>query len=76
MPSSMADSILDFHHCFQVLVEVKAAGVNPADTYKRSGNYAIKPPLPYTPGADAAGVIKEIGKNVTKFKVPVYLKTM
>lgn len=72
----MADNVLDFCYFFQVLVEVKAAGVNPADTYKRSGNYSIKPPLPYTPGADAAGVIKEIGKNVTKFKVSVYLKIM
>ena len=39
----------------QVLVRVKAAGVNPYDTYMRAGTYAIKPPLPYTPGSDASG---------------------
>ena len=52
----------------QILVRVKAAGVNPADTYMRSGAYAIKPPLPYTPGMDAAGTIEAVGAGVTKFK--------
>src|SRR5713101_1769045 len=52
----------------QVLVRVKAAGVNPADTYMRSGAYAIKPPLPYTPGMDAAGIIEAVGAGVAKFK--------
>ena len=41
----------------EVLVRVHAAGVNPYDTYMRAGTYAIKPPLPYTPGSDAAGVV-------------------
>jgi NADPH:quinone reductase len=45
----------------QLLVHVEAAGVNPADTYMRSGNYARKPALPYTPGVDGAGVIEGIG---------------
>jgi NADPH2:quinone reductase len=53
----------------QVLVRIKAAGVNPADTYMRTGTYAIKPPLPYTPGSDGAGVIEEVGEGVTKVKV-------
>lgn len=48
----------------QVLVRVKAAGVNPVDTYIRSGNYAIKPDLPYTPGSDAAGIIEATGQRV------------
>jgi NADPH:quinone reductase len=52
-----------------VLVCVKAAGVNPVDTYIRTGQYAQKPDLPYTPGKDAAGVIEEIGANATKFKI-------
>jgi NADPH:quinone reductase len=52
----------------QILVRVKAAGVNPADTYMRSGAYAIKPPLPYTPGMDGAGTIEAVGAGVTKFK--------
>ena len=52
----------------QVLVKVHAAGVNPYDTYMRSGTYAIKPPLPYTPGSDAAGVVEAVGPGVTKVK--------
>ena len=49
----------------QVRVKVHAVGVNPYDTYMRSGGYAIKPDLPYTPGADAAGVIDQVGDGVT-----------
>ncbi len=52
----------------QVLVRVHAAGVNPYDTYMRTGTYAIKPPLPYTPGSDAAGEVEAVGQGVTKFK--------
>jgi NADPH:quinone reductase len=53
----------------QILVRVRAAGVNPVDTYIRSGTHAQKPSLPYTPGKDAAGVVEAIGANVTKFKI-------
>ena len=52
----------------QVLVKIHAAGVNPYDTYMRSGTYAIKPALPYTPGSDAAGVVEAVGPGVTKVK--------
>jgi NADPH2:quinone reductase len=52
----------------QVLVRVHAAGVNPYDTYMRSGTYAIKPPLPYTPGSDAAGTVEAVGSGVAKVK--------
>lgn len=52
----------------QVRVRIHAAGVNPYDTYMRSGGYAIKPDLPYTPGADAAGAIDQVGAGVTAFK--------
>ncbi len=48
----------------QVVVEVKAAGVNPYDTYLRQGTYAIKPDLPYTPGSDAAGIVESVGEGV------------
>ena len=47
-----------------VLVRVKAAGVNPYDTYMRAGVYAIKPALPYTPGSDAAGIVEAVGEGV------------
>jgi NADPH2:quinone reductase len=49
----------------QVLVRVRAAGVNPVDTYIRSGAYAQKPPLPYTPGFDAGGTVEAVGTGVT-----------
>lgn len=52
----------------QILVRVRAAGVNPYDTYMRNGTYAIKPPLPYTPGSDAAGTVESVGEGVKKFK--------
>jgi NADPH2:quinone reductase len=50
----------------QVLVEVHAAGVNPVDTYIRSGTYALKPDLPYTPGFDGAGVARAVGEGVDR----------
>ncbi len=53
----------------QVLVRVKAAGVNPVDTYIRAGAYARKPNLPYTPGTDAGGIVEAVGPNVKRFKV-------
>ncbi|XP_041325361.1 quinone oxidoreductase isoform X2 [Pyrgilauda ruficollis] len=51
-----------------VLIKVHACGVNPVDTYIRSGTYARKPALPYTPGSDVAGVIESVGEHVTAFK--------
>jgi len=53
----------------QVRVRLHAVGVNPYDTYMRAGGYAIKPDLPYTPGADAAGVIDQVGAGVDDFAV-------
>lgn len=53
----------------QVVVKLHAVGVNPFDTYMRTGTYAIKPQLPYTPGADAAGVIASVGSDVKRVKV-------
>src|SRR5712692_1972975 len=50
----------------EIVVRVKAAGVNPADTYIRSGTYARKPTLPYTPGMDAAGVVESVGEGVAR----------
>ena len=52
----------------QLLVRIGAAGINPADTYMRTGTYARKPALPYTPGFDGAGIIESVGPNVTGWK--------
>jgi NADPH:quinone reductase len=52
----------------QVLARLHSAGVNPYDTYMRTGTYAVKPPLPYTPGSDGAGVIEAVGEGVKKVK--------
>lgn len=52
-----------------VLVQVKAAGVNFADTARRYGQYLAETPLPYIPGAEVAGVISEVSPEVTQFKV-------
>jgi NADPH2:quinone reductase len=52
----------------QVVVRVRAAGVNPVDTYVRSGAYAVKPQLPYTPGFDAAGEVESVGEGVESVK--------
>ncbi|GAB4242541.1 MAG: NADPH:quinone oxidoreductase family protein [Deltaproteobacteria bacterium] len=48
----------------QVLVRVRAAGVNPVETYIRSGMYPRRPALPYTPGNDAAGIVEAVGEGV------------
>jgi NADPH2:quinone reductase len=51
-----------------VLVEVRAAGVNPVDTYIRAGRYSFGE-VPYTPGMDAAGVVEAVGDGVTTARV-------
>ena len=51
----------------QLLVRIRAVGVNPVETYIRSGSYARVPSLPYTPGSDAAGVVEKAGEGVRVF---------
>ena len=53
----------------QVTVRIHAVGVNPYDTYMRAGGYAITPDLPYTPGADASGVIDQVGGEAGAWQV-------
>jgi NADPH:quinone reductase len=53
----------------QVLVRVRAIGINPVDTYIRSGVHAVKPQLPWTPGLDAAGVVAAVGEGVSRVRV-------
>jgi NADPH2:quinone reductase len=53
----------------QVVIRVGAAGVNPVEAYVRTGTYASKPSLPYTPGTDAAGVVTAVSPDVKRVKV-------
>lgn len=48
----------------EVVVRLQAVGVNPVDTYIRSGLYRPDLKLPYTPGLDGAGVISAVGSGV------------
>lgn len=48
----------------EVLVKVHAVGINPVETYIRSGTYVPRPELPYTPGTDVAGTVEAIGEGV------------
>jgi NADPH2:quinone reductase len=52
----------------QVLVRIRAAGVNPVEGYIRAGTYARKPNLPYVPGSDGAGEVETAGADVKEFK--------
>src|SRR5918996_3250159 len=52
----------------QVLVRTRAIGVNPVEVYIRSGTYARKPNLPYTPGTDVAGIVEAVGPDVKTSK--------
>lgn len=51
----------------QVLIDNRAAGVNPVDAYIRAGQYARLPALPYIPGWDGAGLVAAVGPGVTRF---------
>lgn len=52
----------------QVLIDVKAAGVNFPDALIIQNKYQLKPPLPFVPGAELAGVVSAVGTGVTRFK--------
>jgi len=51
----------------EVVIDVKAAGVNFPDVLIIQNKYQVKPPLPFAPGAELAGVIKEVGPGVSGF---------
>jgi NADPH2:quinone reductase len=53
----------------QVIVDMKAAGVNYVDALFVQGKYQIKPPTPFTPGSDIAGVVSGVGDGVEGVKV-------
>lgn len=60
----------------EVLIEIKAIGVNYADTARREGKYVVKTPLPFIPGAEIAGVVAEVGDQVTKIKLGTRIVTL
>lgn len=51
----------------QLLIDVKAAGVNFFDILQVRGQYQVKPPLPFVPGAEVAGVVRALGEGVSGF---------
>ncbi len=51
----------------EMLVRLKAVGINPVDTYIRAGLYGPRT-FPFTPGLDAAGIVELAGSDVRKFK--------
>ncbi|MDO9320716.1 MAG: NADPH:quinone oxidoreductase family protein [Pseudomonas sp.] len=53
----------------EVLIEVHAAGVNFPDTLIIEGKYQFKPPFPFSPGGEAAGVVSAVGEKVSHLKV-------
>lgn len=52
----------------QVLIDVRAASVNFPDALMVQGLYQVKPPTPFTPGAEVAGVVSAVGAEVKGFK--------
>ena len=53
----------------QVVISVKACGVNFPDTLIIQGKYQFKPPLPFSPGSEIAGIVKELGEGVDHVKI-------
>ena len=53
----------------EVIVSVKACGVNFPDTLIVQGKYQFKPPFPFSPGGEVAGVVKSLGEGVSNVKV-------
>jgi NADPH:quinone reductase len=53
----------------QVVIDIKVCGVSFPDTLLISGKYQFKPPMPFAPGGEVAGIVKEVGAGVTQFRV-------
>lgn len=60
----------------EVLIEIKAIGVNYADTARREGQYVVKTPLPFIPGAEIAGVVTAVGEKVESVKPGMRVVTL
>ena len=53
----------------EIVIDVKAAGLNFADVLMIAGEYQVRTPPPFIPGNEAAGVVSAIGRKVTRFKI-------
>src|SRR4029077_20476915 len=53
----------------EVIVKMRAAPINPADLNQIEGKYPVRAPLPATPGFEGAGIVAEVGPNVTNIAV-------
>ncbi|WP_250534146.1 NADPH:quinone oxidoreductase family protein [Caballeronia sp. AZ10_KS36] len=62
------ETLPDLHpEAGEIIIDVKAASVNFPDVLIVQNKYQFKPPLPFTPGAELAGVVREVGAGVTRF---------
>src|SRR5713101_7901340 len=52
----------------EVVLTMKAASINFPDVLIIQNKYQVKPPLPFSPGSEMAGVVKEVGEGVTRVK--------
>jgi NADPH:quinone reductase len=52
----------------EILVDVHAASVSYMDYLMTTGGYQMRPPLPYVPGTDAAGIVVAVGEKVDRFR--------
>ncbi len=53
----------------EILIEVKACSVNFPDTLIIQGKYQFRPPFPFSPGSDVAGIVLQVGKKGSPYKV-------
>ncbi|MBL4868864.1 MAG: NADPH:quinone oxidoreductase family protein [Pseudomonadales bacterium] len=53
----------------QVLIDIYVASTNFPDTLQIDGKYQIRPPMPFIPGSEVAGIVEAVGPDVTKLKV-------
>jgi NADPH:quinone reductase len=60
----------------EVVIEIKAIGVNYADAARRQGQYVVPTPLPFVPGAEVAGTVVEVGDKVTSVKTGTNVVTL
>jgi len=63
------ENLPDLHpEAGEVVIDVKAASVNFPDVLIIQNKYQFKPPLPFTPGAELAGIVREVGAGVTRLR--------